>query len=784
MSATSVRADRMQLTGVQKIAFVAVLSFLSWLGSYFALPLFFGVDFVFSSVFALLAGLLFSPLIALVVGVIGASYTLWLWGHPYAWLIFSLEAWLVSLLVWRLRTNLVLAAGLYWLIIGAPLVVLIYTFGLGMESDSGLFIAIKQVLNGIGNALLAGALLLCLAISPRLRALFGLSLIKLKHVLFFTCMIIVMVSGGAAIIHDVRELSRTHLTYAESAVSSKAEFLAEQLTLGAEPILPPLQNGFSGTAILAANGDILAQRGHLHVNELGTIEEFAGARLFMPSGNMSAMTRWKRSYVYALVSASDDLLVLVEMPLAPIAQALEQSRLRGFMLLLGLVGLGLIAASVITNRMTRSLNALDLASQQIGRSLGQLDRVEYPRSHIAEYQRVSLSMQQMAAQITRLLQAQEQQQSQLEADIQKAVEKAEASGAMLARVFNTATQVAMVVTDQDGFIQVFNPGAERLFGYSAERAISSLNMRHLLYQRSGNLLVSDHLAFSALQDTLAASKRFDVHGTRADGSQVAIDLTMSPLDSRFLILAKDISQELESERLKSEFVATVSHELRTPLTAIIGTLSLLQNGVGGALNDKGLKLMTVAEANAQRLKLLINDLLDLEGISSGQIQFHMAPCNLHDIVEQAVRLYAPSATSKQVTFRINQRSGQAVRIEADTDRLLQALGNLLSNAVKFSPQNAVIELRIELNDVTRQVQVSVCDQGPGIPIAFRGKIFTRFSQADASDKRERGGTGLGLAITKDLIENMGGTIGFESEPGQGACFWLRFDVLSGVNPEL
>ncbi|MCL5050371.1 MAG: ATP-binding protein [Firmicutes bacterium] len=773
----------MQLTSAQKVICVGVLSFLSWLGSYFALPLFFGVDFVFSSVFALLAGLLFSPLIALVVGVIGASYTLWLWGHPYAWLIFSLEAWLVSLLVWRLRTNLVLAAGLYWLVIGAPLVVLTYAFGLGMESGSVLFVAIKQALNGIGNALLAGALLLCFGASSRLRTLFGLGLIKLKHVLFFTFMIIIMISGGAAILHDVRELSRTHLTYAESAVSSKADFLVDQLIID-EPILPPLREGFSGTAILAANGDVLAQRGHLHASELDTTEGFAGARLFMPSGNMSAMTRWKRSYVYALVPGPDDLFVLVEMPLAPIAQALEQSRLRGFVLLFGLVGLGLIASSVITNRMTRSLDALDLASQQIGRSLGQLDRVEYPRSHIAEYQRVSLSMQQMAAQIRRLLQAQEQQQSQLEADIQQAVEEAEATGEMLTRVFNTATQVAMVVTDQDGFIQVFNPGAERLFGYSAERAINSLNIRHLLYQRSGNLLVSDHLAFSALQDTLAASKRFDVHGTRADGSQVAIDVTMSPLDSRFLILAKDISQELESERLKSEFVATVSHELRTPLTAIIGTLSLLQNGVGGALNEKGAKLMTVAEANAQRLKLLINDLLDLEGISSGQIQFHMAPCNLHDIVEQAVRLYAPSATSKQVTFRINQRSGRAVRIEADTDRLLQALGNLLSNAVKFSPQNAVIELRIELNDATRQVQVSVCDQGPGIPTAFRGKIFTRFSQADASDKRERGGTGLGLAITKDLIENMGGTIGFESEPGQGACFWIRFDVLSGIAPEL
>ena len=239
---------------------------------------------------------------------------------------------------------------------------------------------------------------------------------------------------------------------------------------------------------------------------------------------------------------------------------------------------------------------------------------------------------------------------------------------------------------------------------------------------------------------------------------------------RVIGINEDITERKRVERLKSEFVSTVSHELRTPLTAIAGSLGLARSGALGAVPPAMVELLDVATRNSQRLTFLINDLLDIEKMASGQLQLDMREHDLLAIAQQAVDGAASLGVGRGVRLVCPAPSGEPLRVKVDEPRLVQVLSNLLSNAVKFSPDGGVVAVELAHHD--GHARVSVSDQGPGVPEAFRDRIFGKFAQADASDTRQRGGTGLGLAISKELVERMHGHIGFESVEGQGARFFV------------
>ena len=240
------------------------------------------------------------------------------------------------------------------------------------------------------------------------------------------------------------------------------------------------------------------------------------------------------------------------------------------------------------------------------------------------------------------------------------------------------------------------------------------------------------------------------------------------------LIAEDISEQKKADRAKSEFISIVSHELRTPLTSIAGSLGLISNNAAGELPPKASRLAGIAYRNTQQLTLLINDLLDIEKLVAGKMAFHMDECPVAEMVQECLERIESYAADRQVTLKTGHMDDVSVR--ADRGRLCQALNNLLSNAIKFSPEQS--EVTVSCEQLEQTLRISVCDQGPGIPDEFRGRIFQKFSQADSSDRRAKGGTGLGLAITRELMHAMGGDVAFESEPGQGACFWLSLPLAS------
>jgi PAS domain S-box-containing protein len=230
----------------------------------------------------------------------------------------------------------------------------------------------------------------------------------------------------------------------------------------------------------------------------------------------------------------------------------------------------------------------------------------------------------------------------------------------------------------------------------------------------------------------------------------------------------NISQRKQIERMKEEFISTVNHELRTPLTVIVGTLALLKESLTGLPPDQAM-MLEMATQNSARLKLLVNDILDLEKIVLGAMQFRIEPVPLAPFLKQALDLNRLYADRFKVRYELHGTL-PAAALSADRERLLQVMTNLLSNAAKFSPEGDDIAVTARIED--GMLRVSVTDHGPGVPLEFRGRIFGKFAQADGSNTRRQEGTGLGLAICKSIIEKMNGRIGFESEPGKGATFYF------------
>ena len=255
---------------------------------------------------------------------------------------------------------------------------------------------------------------------------------------------------------------------------------------------------------------------------------------------------------------------------------------------------------------------------------------------------------------------------------------------------------------------------------------------------------------------------------RADGRTIDVARKRMP-DGSTIATYTDITDRKKVERLKDEFVSTVSHELRTPLTSIRGALGLISGGAFGAVPAEMKPMIDIAHANSERLVRLINDILDIEKIASGSMDFRLQRQRLSPLIRHAVEANSGYAAQYKVHIRYDDRAPDA-EASVDGDRLMQVMANLLSNAAKFSTPGADINVTLDRHE--GGLRIAVQDSGPGIPVEFRRKVFDRFAQADTSDSKKLGGTGLGLSIVKLIVERMLGTIGFTSEVGVGTIFFV------------
>ena len=349
----------------------------------------------------------------------------------------------------------------------------------------------------------------------------------------------------------------------------------------------------------------------------------------------------------------------------------------------------------------------------------------------------------------------------------------------------------------DGVITSWNPGAERVLGYSAAEAVG----KHIK-------MIIPPERWAEEDDVLARIRRgervdhFETVRRAKDGRLLNISLTVSPIkdqDGNIVgasKVARDITERKEAERefgrlllrekesraqaeeanrLKDEFLAVVSHELRTPLNAIVGWASLLRMR---NLDDQTMRAIETIQRNAQTQNQLIGDLLDVSRIVSGQLRLNIRPFELISVVNAAIEVIQPSADAKSIRVQ-TVLDPAAEPVVGDPDRLQQIFWNLLSNAVKFTPIQGEIRIRLRRNK--SHVEFVVSDTGRGIEPKVLPYVFDRFRQADSSTTREHGGLGLGLAIVRHLVELHGGTVLARSEgEGKGAEFIVQLPISAAL----
>ena len=247
-------------------------------------------------------------------------------------------------------------------------------------------------------------------------------------------------------------------------------------------------------------------------------------------------------------------------------------------------------------------------------------------------------------------------------------------------------------------------------------------------------------------------------------------------EPRFIAIYRDVSERKLIEKAKNEFIATVSHELRTPLTSMKGALGLAKSGALGEVPDKMNPVIDMAATSCDRLVVLINDILDLEKIEAGKMDFQMIHFDLNEVVSSSVESNQFYAEKFDVTVeRLDEVEGEAFDVYGDPSRLTQVMDNLLSNAAKFSEAGSKIE--VSLKKLGDRIRVSIRDYGEGIPEKAQATIFDKFTQADSSDTRSKGGTGLGLSIVRLIVENHKGAVDFVSVEGVGTEFFVDLPIV-------
>lgn len=343
------------------------------------------------------------------------------------------------------------------------------------------------------------------------------------------------------------------------------------------------------------------------------------------------------------------------------------------------------------------------------------------------------------------------------------------------RAILEAVADGVLVTEASGIISIFNASAAQILGFgNAQLVGKSLDNFIGLFGKAGQLWTDTIRAWSEDPSSADATDFFAEEISLDNGRVVAVSLSPVSTRSEFLgtvSIFRDITHQVEVDRLKSEFVATVSHELRTPMTSIRGYTDILLMGAAGTLNDQQKSFLNVVKANTERLNILVNDLLDISRIEAGKVSLNMQAVPLVETAEKVIQEFTQRSQdeSKTMTFEV-QSPDFKPSVLGDVERVRQILENLIENAYLYTPDQG--KVTIQFHQDHGFIQTDVIDNGIGIGPEDQERIFERFFRGEDPLVLASAGTGLGLPIVRYLIERHGGQLWMTSEgiPGRGSVF--------------
>jgi two-component system phosphate regulon sensor histidine kinase PhoR len=340
-----------------------------------------------------------------------------------------------------------------------------------------------------------------------------------------------------------------------------------------------------------------------------------------------------------------------------------------------------------------------------------------------------------------------------------------------AAMLNGMTEGLMLL-DPEGRVQLSNRALASLFGLADDiqsRPLMEALRRHELAELVKSLGPDNPLSTTEIRITHPSERWLEVNA--------ALIPDTSGAGPGVVLVFHDVTGLKNMERARKDFVANVSHELRTPLSLIKGFVETLLNG---AVNnpDVSEKFLRTIDRNAERLRLLMEDLLTISKLESGRLRIQIEPVSLPDMVEKVVSDLNPKASARGTGLRCEI---PALVVAADPIRLEQVLFNLIDNAIKYGGSSGHVLISARVAD-SRFVECSIADDGPGIPTDALENIFERFYRVDKARSREQGGTGLGLSIVKHIIQSHEGRVWATSEPGNGAKFFFTLPIATDLAP--
>jgi PAS domain S-box-containing protein len=371
-------------------------------------------------------------------------------------------------------------------------------------------------------------------------------------------------------------------------------------------------------------------------------------------------------------------------------------------------------------------------------------------------------------------------------------DQAERLGSMLRREQEDASRSqaileavadGVLVTGANNRISFINQSAEQILSLESERVLGqSLDVFGGLFGKSAGTWMQTIRDWS---ESPSAYQRGDTYAEQIDlenGRIILVHLAPVIFQNDFLgtvSIFRDITHEVEVDRLKSEFVATVSHELRTPMTSIRGYVDVLLMGAAGAMNENQTHFLSIVKNNTERLNILVNDLLDVSRIESGRVTLSPQALDLREVAEDVIGdvLRRSQEENKPMALSLDAPK-KLPRVYGDAERVRQVLGNLVDNAYHYTPENGTITVDIQPLNGGHEVQVDVKDNGVGISLEDQERVFERFYRGEHPLVLATPGTGLGLSIVKQIVDMHKGRIWMKSTgvPGEGSTFSFTLPV--------